>query len=493
MPTRVCNMCRRVQLLRSLPMRTALQLGALMLVILGAAVASLIGALPANASASSAPRELYFGVMYPGTPDVAALRTEETKIGKGVSLALWYQGWELYDAPEPFPIAQMEAIRQHGSIPVLAWEPHMYAGNVASSRYLFSLTNIISGAWDNYLTQFAKDTKAWGHPFFLRFASEMNGSWVQWSETANGNHPGQFVQAWRHVHDIFSKVGATNVTWVWCPNVENAQTTPLEELYPGDAYVDWLGIDGYNYSKDLDNGSWASFAQVFQPTYRHLVGMTTSSKPIMIGETGAVEHGGSKPTWITDALVVQLPTNFPRVQAVIWFDSTIGSIDVSIASSPQSLAAFRSAVASNTYKANVYGALNSSPIPIPDQVSVSDTSSSNRPGAVTLDGVTKRHAEDKSPLAQLALQASRLRGTPPLLAASILIALALPVILRREMRDRRQRRSIHQAARNERPKPYRIPLRLSASDDVHLSSGYRASAADADREEQESGPTRMPW
>ena len=103
-----------------------------------------------------------------------------------------------------------------------------------------------------YLRQYASEAKAWGHPFFLRFASEMNGSWVSWSERHSGNSAGQFVQAWRHVHDIFTSVGATNVTWVWCPNTENAYTTPLEDLYPGNAYVDWAGIDGYNFSTDLD-------------------------------------------------------------------------------------------------------------------------------------------------------------------------------------------------------------------------------------------------
>ena len=31
----------------------------------------------------------------------------------------------------------------------------------------------------------------------------MNGWWWPWSEQLNGNNPGEFVAAWRHVHDIF--------------------------------------------------------------------------------------------------------------------------------------------------------------------------------------------------------------------------------------------------------------------------------------------------
>jgi len=76
----------------------------------------------------------------------------------------------------------------------------------------------------------------------------MNGNWYPWSEQVNGNHPSQFVQAWQHVHDIFTKLGVTNVTWVWSPNVEYGGSIPLSELYPGSNYVDWVGIDGYNWS-----------------------------------------------------------------------------------------------------------------------------------------------------------------------------------------------------------------------------------------------------
>ena len=62
-----------------------------------------------------------------------------------------------------------------------------------------------------------------GHPFFLRWGHEMNSDRFPWSEDANGNRRGEFVQAWRHIHDIFTSVGASNVSWVWCPNVESAR------------------------------------------------------------------------------------------------------------------------------------------------------------------------------------------------------------------------------------------------------------------------------
>ena len=107
---------------------------------------------------------------------------------------------------------------------------------------------MIEGHHDAYIREFAEAAKAWGHPFFLRFNWEMNGNWFPWSEGVNGNQPGEYVAAWRHVHDIFTQVGATNATWVWCPNVDPASKLhDLASLYPGDAYVDWTGLDGYNW------------------------------------------------------------------------------------------------------------------------------------------------------------------------------------------------------------------------------------------------------
>ena len=90
----------------------------------------------------------------------------------------------------------------------------------ASNQPDFQLADVIAGHHDAYIREFAEGARDWGHPFFLRFNWEMNGNWFAWSEGVNGNQPGEYVAAWRHVHDIFTQVGATNATWVWCPNVD---------------------------------------------------------------------------------------------------------------------------------------------------------------------------------------------------------------------------------------------------------------------------------
>ena len=114
----------------------------------------------------------------------------------------------------------------------------------------FQLSDVLSGRYDSYIREFAEAARNWGHSFFLRYDWEMNGNWFPWNEAVNENNPGEYVAAWRHVHDIFTAVGATNATWVWCPYAEDDRHfTNLAPLYPGDEYVDWTCMDGFNWGK----------------------------------------------------------------------------------------------------------------------------------------------------------------------------------------------------------------------------------------------------
>ena len=103
----------------------------------------------------------------------------------------------------------MESIRDYGAIPVFSWSSQSIPSSLNEPD--FQLSDVIAGTYDSYIREFAEAARDWGHPFFLRFNWEMNGNWFPWSEGVNGNQPGEFVAAWRHVHDIFTAVGADNV------------------------------------------------------------------------------------------------------------------------------------------------------------------------------------------------------------------------------------------------------------------------------------------
>jgi beta-mannanase len=301
----------------------------------------------------------YYGVHVPGwLSDLSAVTAFESNAKKPASIVMWYQGWGLTDGTQHLQPTWMENVREHGAIPLVTWEPWLYTQGISQPAY--SLQKIMNGDFDAYITKWAADSKAWGHPCFLRFAHEMNGNWYPWSELMNANSSGQYVQTWRHVHDLFTKQGVTNVTWVWSPNIEYAGSISLYQLYPGDSYVDWIGLDGYNWGS-LNNNQWKTFAQVFEPTYRAVLELSPA-KPLMIAEMATTEEGGDKAAWISDAYMTQLPASFPKIRAVVWFNEN-KETDWRIESSPAAQSAFANALASGLYASNEFARLTS-PIPI---------------------------------------------------------------------------------------------------------------------------------
>jgi hypothetical protein len=205
------------------------------------------------------------------------------------------------------------------------------------------LTDFTLGKHDAAITAWAKDAAAWGKPFVLRLDAEMNGTWYDFGAQARKS-PTAFTAAWRSIRDLFDAAGATNVSWHWCPNVDPENTqTPLEQLYPGDAYVDWAGMTGYNEGGETCSG-------LFDSTYARLVKLAPS-KPIMVGEVGSVDAGfpGQKVAFISD-FFADLLSKYAQVRGFCWFNWRTAEHDPPwdwpIESSPESLKVFRVAVAS---------------------------------------------------------------------------------------------------------------------------------------------------
>jgi hypothetical protein len=275
-----------------------------------------------------------YGGSWGNAPWVAATWNRfEGNAGKRVSIVHYGQPspWE-----QPFAALPANLVSDRGAIPAI----DVATGDVP-------LRAIADGRYDASIAAWARAARAWRHPFFLLLDVEMNGTWEPYSPGVNGNTPADFVAMWRHLHEIFDRAGASNVTWVWCPNVDpRHQFTPYEQLYPGDRYVDWTGLDGY----DLDGAS--SFAWLFGSSYSDLLRLAPT-KPIMISQVAAEDVGGSKAPWITDALSGQLPGHFPQVKALLWFNWRIYEqdrwFDWEIESSPEARAAFAQAVSSSYY------------------------------------------------------------------------------------------------------------------------------------------------
>jgi hypothetical protein len=282
---------------------------------------------------STAP--LRFGVATAGGPLASAELDEVSRLaGESPSSVLFYK--DFLQAP---PISEMNAVRARGAVPLVTWEPWAWGGGLNQPAY--SLDRIAAGDFDARITQWGQALATWGYPVQLRFAHEMNGDWYPWAEGVNGNGAGDYVQAWRHVHDVMAAAGASNVSWVWSPNVPYWGSTDLSGLYPGAGYVDIVALDGYNWGTSASWSGWISPQDLFAPGIAQLRSLAPGV-PILIAETASSEAGGSKAAWNSD-LVSYLAAQ-PDVMGFVWFHMQ-KEADWRINSSDASAAAFNSALA----------------------------------------------------------------------------------------------------------------------------------------------------
>jgi hypothetical protein len=266
-----------------------------------------------------------------------------------------------------FPRFEMETIRNFGAIPFFSWGSQSIPVPGDLNLPDYQLADIAAGAHDEYIREFAEGARDWGHPFFLRFNWEMNGNWFPWGEYANGNGLGQFVPAWQRVHDIFRAVGATNATWVWCPYAHAGKQPfgPLARYYPGDAYVDWTCLDGFNWAKNGVNPQpWRSFDEIFSRSYRTITQKLAPTKPMLLAEMASGGGPRAKSAWLKD-MFEQLRTKYRRIRGLIWFEQIDRGVQWPIESSGAATKAFRRGIRQPGFRSNHYSTIAGSPIAPP--------------------------------------------------------------------------------------------------------------------------------
>jgi len=290
------------------------------------ALAVLGAAAPASASAS-----IKLGVFNSGRPtNSSTVSNYLSEVGVAPALTLWYTDF----GSTLLTSEQAAVLKETGQSPMVTWEP-----------YNQSLSQIASGSYDSYIRSSARLAKSYGSELMVRFAHEMNGTWYPWSGS-----PTTYVAAWRHVVSIFREEGATNVKWVWAPNVDRTGSMPFSSYFPGEEWVDYIGLDGYNFG-DSPGNQWHSLEEVFSASYTQITAL--SAKPLIITETGSNESGGSKAEWIRTGFIKTIPQKFPRVTGVIWFNKEQDSINWRVDSSQSSLEAFREVAHCTIYGGSV--------------------------------------------------------------------------------------------------------------------------------------------
>ncbi|CAG7606157.1 hypothetical protein PAESOLCIP111_00887 [Paenibacillus solanacearum] len=203
-----------------------------------------------------------------------------------------------------FPKAYATRAKQAGSALQIAWEP---------SDGLEAVTESVVRSW-------AKGAKEAGIPIFLRYASEMNGDWVVWH-----GDPQLYIEKFRMVHDVMAQE-APNVAMVWSP--ADVPIYKMDAYYPGDDYVDWVGVS--LYTEPYENGDpQQANMQATSPIERldYLYDKFAERKPIMLSESGVSHYANLPDESFGDygllnmqRLYEIMPAKYPRLKSITYFN-----------------------------------------------------------------------------------------------------------------------------------------------------------------------------
>ena len=259
------------------------------------------------------------GVYEPGVPGSWSNVAEfTTATGVKPGIVVYYSPWN-----DPFSTSFAQTARDHDAYVLVQLQPNGV-----------TLASIAAGGSDGYLRSYADAVVAFGHPVILSFGHEMNGTWYSWGYSHTS--PATFVAAWRHVVRVFRAAGAANVTWLWTVNSVKGASADLSHWWPGAAWVNWAGVDGY-YFRATD-----TFGSVFGSTIADIRAL--SSAPLLIAETAV----GTTPNRESQITALFAGASAARLAGVVWFDEAqhagIYHQDWRLEDDPSACAAFTAAV-----------------------------------------------------------------------------------------------------------------------------------------------------
>jgi hypothetical protein len=236
-------------------------------IVAAAVLVAVIRLMPGGTPALPTTPASYLGVYESGALTNYQLVNNFTAAAdKQPNLVGYYSGWN-----EQFQTSFAETASKHGAATIMQWDPT----NIPVAK-------IAAGDYDAYLRSFAQSVRHFGHPVVIGFGHEMNANWYSW-----GYHqlpPATFVAAWRHIVTLFRGAGASNVTWLWTVQADEAGTGPIAAWWPGTKYVDWIGIDGYYYDPT------ETFGGIFGQTIAQVRAL--SHLPVLVSEAGVGPAAG---------------------------------------------------------------------------------------------------------------------------------------------------------------------------------------------------------
>ena len=306
----------------------------------GGVALSLLGLAPRNASAATSGVALGVHAGNVQWGSTWSLDTYSSLVNRKPAIISVFQAFYYDGAFRHVSLSGLNTLqnRYPGSVIMLTFEPR--SGPV-------TLDSIIAGTHDGYIRGEARTMKAFGKRLLLRPFHEMNIDHYPWGKQ---NPRYKLINAWRKLRSLFNAEGAWNVEWVWCPNVAGPvcpASPPLRDFYPGDAYVDWLGLDGYNWG-GAKGMPWYQFNEIFRPSMNQLSAFGGQRK-VIIAEVACDTRGGDKAVWMRN-MRSQIKAEFPRIWGVCYFNIYDKGANWPVNTSSGSLTAYKGIVADPYYQ-----------------------------------------------------------------------------------------------------------------------------------------------
>jgi len=262
----------------------------------------------------------------------------QKKAGKNVKTVSTYLTVGHALDPKLIKLARTNGVRL-----IISWLPDKGSDSVKAPG--FRLSAIAAGKFDQDLKALALQIKALPHGAIVRPMPDPNTPWYAWSGTVNGNRPGDYVPAWKHVRKVLTKTAGKKVKLLWsvyARSVPDDKKNALKVYFPGAKQVDLVGADAYNFG-NAQGLTWTAPADLFLPAYGTIQKLA-AKKPFWISETGSTARGGDEGAWI--GALGQLGKTMPKLAGVVWYDVRDSTGDFRVPRKGAAGAAFKAFVKS---------------------------------------------------------------------------------------------------------------------------------------------------
>ncbi|MFT5170828.1 MAG: hypothetical protein ACI9BD_000598, partial [Candidatus Marinamargulisbacteria bacterium] len=246
-----------------------------------------------------------------------------SKIGHSPQIFAWQSDWD-----QSFPKRWCKTLLNQGAIPLIFWEPW-----VPIDREAITLDVIASGQWDDYISEWAKSLASIEYPVLVSLAPQFNTPEFPWGVEKNKKSPEKYIAAYRHVVDIFRREGAHNAVWVWSGQASafpKRHWNSWSAVYPGDAYVDWIGISATNKGTQSAWTRWQSLESILTEALAE-IRSHFPDKPVMITRLASTSVGGDQSQWFK-SIPSFLQSSLQDIKAIVFGFEEVGDYRLSEAS-----------------------------------------------------------------------------------------------------------------------------------------------------------------